>query len=428
MMDWIIILILSGEVLFLTRLDKIIYGTWITPFFLLAVPYTVVAVTAFMFAPALGFISLYAESVLIWIAGLFLFWLGGQMIALPLGKTVRARAKRNQSVLYEKESENLALILAWITIFVMCYGLLASLKSLGWQQIATDEFAKSYGYGWVGHFMTFSMGLAIFLIGTANRKNVFGLFAIFLLIGLYMMYPVKGWIIIPILAGLIYRASSGRFKFSITKITLFLLLICVVFTATYLIEFGIRNIEAIYNIDTYKQLLRHFVAYIWGGVLVLGEFVRAGTPNINYDPRAIFQPFVHLYAVIFSGDIVSYGTGYSSVITLDGGKMSNVITLFGSILCNLNFFPGMVYVVCLGGFVYGLFALAKVTRNCWAVVVYAFIGTMLVLGWFSFYFKLLPAVEVPVYCAILGFLFRLRGRRYQRRKYSGKSLALNPVE
>ena len=425
MIDWLIILILIGEVLLLTRLDKIIYGTWITPFFLLAFPYTIVVVTAFLFGPTLGFISLYVESVLIWIVGLLLFWLGGLTIALPFSNAIRVKAKRSQPFLYEKESGKLTLILAWTTIFVMCYGLLISLGTLGWQKIATDEFAKSYGYGWVGHFKCFSMGLTVFLIGTANRKNVFSLFTIFVLIVLYMMYPVKCWVIIPILAGLIYRASSGRFKFSITKNTLFLLFIYVVFTAAYLIEFGVRNIETIYNIDTYKQLLRHFVAYIWGGALVLGEFVRAGTPNINYDPRAIFEPFVHLYAVIFSGDIVSYGTGYSSVITFDGGKTSNVLTLFGSVLCNLDFFPSIVYVLCVGGVIYGLFVIAKITTNCWAVVTCSFLGAMLVLGWFGFYFKFLSVIELPVYCAILGFLSWLFGQGYPKTKTPGKFPALS---
>jgi hypothetical protein len=51
------------------------------------------------------------------------FLAGGVTIALPLSKAIRVKAKRNQLFLYEKKSEKLALILAWITIFVMCYGL-----------------------------------------------------------------------------------------------------------------------------------------------------------------------------------------------------------------------------------------------------------------------------------------------------------------
>jgi len=428
MIDWLILLILIEEVFILTKLDKIIYGTWITPFSLLAFPYTVVVITAVLFAPALGFISLYVESVLIWIVGLLLFWLGGLMIALPLGKTIRAKAKMNQPFLYEKESQKLVLMLAWITIPVMVYGLFVSLRSLGLQEVGTDEFAKSYGYGFVGHIKAFSFGLTVYLIGTAHRNNIFGLFTILILIVLYMMYPVKSWVIIPVLAGFIYRVSSGRLKLSIFKITLPLLLCYVFFNVAYLIGFGAKNPETFYNIEAYEQLLTHFIFYVFGGVLALGNVSQTGVTNLCGDPHVIFAPFVNLYAFISSGDMISSVTEHFSVISIYSAKASVVHTFFGTILINLGCFYGIVYVVFLGVFVYGLFAIAKVTRNCWSVVLWSFIAAMLFLGWFDFYFKQLSFVEVPAYCAVLAFLFWLVVQRYEKRRDPEKSLILNPRE
>jgi hypothetical protein len=52
MADWLIVLFLLGEV-------------------------AVVMMTAFLFAPVLGFIPLYAESIVAWAIGLPVFWLGG---------------------------------------------------------------------------------------------------------------------------------------------------------------------------------------------------------------------------------------------------------------------------------------------------------------------------------------------------------------
>lgn len=427
MIDWLILLVLIGEIFVLTILDKTIFGTWITPFSLLSFPYTIIVMTAFLLAPALGFISLYVESVLIWIAGLFLFWLGGLIIALPLGKTIRARKKRNQLSLYEKTLGKWVLMFAWLSIFVMLYAALNSLRSLGFHGLGSDDFAKSYGYGFAGHVKNFSIGLFVFLVGTVRRDNVFGLFTIFILIVMYFLYPVKCWVIIPVLAGLIYRVLSGRYKPSICNILLPLFLGFNLFIIAYVIEFGAKNIEAIYNIEVYKELFRHFVTYIFAGVLALGEVVRTMVESLNGDPHIIFTPFVNLYAVIFSGELISHKCQAFSVISLDGIKQSNVHTFFGTLLINLGYFSSMIYVVYFGSIVYVLFALAKVTRNCWFMVIWSFIGVMLSLGWFEYYFWLLPAVEVPVYCAILGFLFWLLGRRHPRRRHSGKFLALNPT-
>jgi hypothetical protein len=407
MINLLILFVLVGEALVLTKLDKIIYGTWITPFSLLAFPYTIVVVTAFLFGPTLGFISLYVESVLIWIVGLLLFWLGGQTIALPLSKAIRVKGKRNQPFLYEKKSEKLVLIFAWIAIFMMSYGLLISLGTLGWQEIGTNDFSKSYGYGWVGHFMCFSMGLTIFLIGTVRRGSILGVLTIFILIALSLMYPVKAWVIIPVLSGFIYRALSGRIRSYVLIIALVLFIVYVIYNVAYLIGFGVKNVESLYNMGTYESLFKHFCSYIFGGVLSLSEIVREGIEKFDGDPHLIFAPFVNLYAFIFSGDMVSSIYSHVSVISIDGNKISNVNTLFGTLLINLGYFGTLVYTLGLGLLAYMSFALSMLTRNCWAGVIWSFIGALLSLGWFDSYFGLLSVVELPVYCAILGFLIWL---------------------
>ena len=226
MIDCLIILSLIGEVIILTRLDKIIYGTWITPFSLLAVPYTIVVMTAFLFAPALGFISLYVESILIWVVGLLLFWLGGLTIALPLSQAIRVEANRNQPFLYENKSEKTALILAWVSIPVIVYHFFNSLGFVGGLPgIGTEEFASTYGCGFGAHLMVLCMMLFIFFIGTSRKSKKLALFTIAIIAVLILLRQVKYGVILPLMAGVIYRALSGRFKFSITKITLFLILI-----------------------------------------------------------------------------------------------------------------------------------------------------------------------------------------------------------
>jgi hypothetical protein len=420
MIDWFILYILISEIIILSIIDKIIYGTWITPFTLIGVPYTLVSITAFFFGPVLGFITLYVESIIIWEIGLFLFFLGGLLVALLLLKPLRSRNRTDRQFLYEKKSDRWALLLAWMTIFVMAYGLYNSIKSLGWQQIATDEFGELYGYGWVGHFRNFSMGITIFLIGTVNRRHKFKIFTILILIALYVMYPVKSWIAIPILAGFIYRFSCGRLNPSFSKLALLLLFGFGFFNLSYLISFGVQDFNSAHTIEMLEFIVKHFVSYLFSGVLALSNVVQTGLSNLEYNPRVIFAPFLNLYAIIFSGELINNVSDHFSEISPYLNKTSNVHTFFGTILINLGLFSSIVYVIFSSFFIYGIFAAAKVTRNCWIQVVWVLIGSMLSFGWFEFYLWHLPAIEVPVYCFFLGILSWLVRPTYQT-KYSGSS-------
>ena len=417
MIEWCIIITLIGEVLFFTRLDKIVYGTWITPICLLAVPYTVIVVIAFFCAPMLGYIPLYVESVWIWIFGLFFFWLPGQIVMLLLSKKVRASVKKSKFFFFEKESEKIVLILSCITITLLCYGLFVSLKSLGFYQIATDEFAKSYGYGIIGHVKNFSMSLFVFLIGTACRKNIVGLIVIIIFFVLYLMYPVKSWLIIPVLAGAIYRFSTGRPKLSVLKVIVITFFVFSIFVMSYLVEFGVKSTDVFFNYEVYRQLASHFAGYLFSGVLSLGDAVRMGIGNLNGDSQVIFAPFLNIYAIITSGQIISSITYNFSFISLYDIDQSNVHTLFGTLLINLGIFPSIIYVICFGVFVYGLFVFANITNNCWIGIAWSFIAIILLLGWFDFYLKSLPFVEVPVYCAVLAIVQRQRMYREKVKGY-----------
>ena len=427
MMDYIILFSLIVEVCILIKSENIIYGTWITPISLLALPYTFIVMIAFLFAPALGFVSFYAESALVWMVGLFLFWLGGLTISLTHGKTIRDSAKKNPSILYEIESEKVVLILAWITILVMSYGLLVSIESLGLDQIGTEDFSLAYGSGWVGHFRTFSIGLTIFLIGTVETKKLFPMITIIILMFFYLMYPVKSWVFMPLIGGVIYRLLSRRSKLSIYKPIYYLLIAFILFDMVYMVKIGVFNTEKLFDYQIHKFLLLHFTTYIFAGVLAIGNIVKEGINNINSEPNFIIAPFINLYYVITSGQLVIPISEHFSVISVDGVKISNVHTLFGTILINMGYFQSIIFDFCLGSFVYVIFIFANISRNCGVIIIWSFIGAMLSLGFFDYYFATLPAVELPVYYAIFGFLLSRQGLHYNRSKYQDKSLEVNPT-
>lgn len=409
MLDYLILVTLVSEVAIFTKIERIIYGTWVTPFFLLAAPYTIVALAAFFFVSTLGFEPLYTESVIIWIAGLFLFFLCGLIIALPLNKTIRIKTKGNRGFRYEKESEHLGLVLAWIAILVMSFALLASLRSLGWQQIGTDDFAESYGSSWHGHVRNFSMGVAIFLIGTAKRRDIFKIITVFIMFGLYILYPVKSWVYIPMIAGFIYRFASDRAKPSIAKFVVFIFMGLFFFHISYLIKFGVANAKSLFDFEVYEFITRHFVQYLFSGVLTLGKVVEDGLLIFHGDPQKVFSPFLNLYSFVFGAKLTNPIETEFITISTYYDFSANVHTFFGNLLINLNFIPAIVYLICFSLIIYGLFVITTITKNCWLEVVWVFSGALLSLGWFNSYFIHLPAIEVPAYFILVGIFFTFFG-------------------
>lgn len=408
MLDCLLITFLIIEVSLLATYERYVYGTWVTPLCVLALPYTFIVMIAELFGPSLGFIPLYTESVIVWMIGLFLFWLSGQFVALPHMKLVRKRTDVELPLRYEKASEIVVLLLAWICILIMGGKLLFILKTLGLQSVGTDHFAKLYGYGFAGHARVFSMGLMIFLIGNlrSNTHQALNILTIAVLVCLYIFYPVKGWLIVPILGGLIYRIASRKSKISFYFVMLIFVFGLVAFFVFYLIEFGVKNMEILFDSRIYLELLQHFGAYLFGGILSLGDIMQKGTLyNIIENPKVLLAPLYNLWAVLTSGDLISPIQSYFSIISLDGIKISNVHTFFGAILINSGCFGSVGFVIFLGVLSYFFFILANVSSNCWFMVMWSFIAAMLSLGWFEYYFWHLPVIEVPVYCATLGLFF-----------------------
>ena len=408
-----LLLILVIEVLILSRLDKVSFGTWFTPFNILAWPYVIVVLLAFFFGPWLGYVPIFMESVLVWIVGLFLFWLGGLLIALPAGSAIRARFKVSTPFLYEERSKGFVLLLAWVCILVLGSRLLTL---GGFVALAREDFAVAYVSGWAGHVMTVGFLMLTVLIGIAHKKDWTTWLTILVLLAMIVLYQTKTWVFMPVVAGLIYRATSGRFKLSVSKVLWAFLVVAVLFSLPYLIGFGAGNRETLSDIETYRFLLRHTGNYIFAGVLSWGETVRQGTRPLHSEPTYILGPFVNLYRVVVSGRLISDVSSYFSIIDRTGTIDSNVHTFFGTILLYMGWLSTAALVVWLGVLLYGLFALAVAKRNCWIAAAWSFLAAGLAFGWFDYYYRSLAFVEVAAYGVALAAIAWLiwKSARLQR--------------
>ena len=402
--DWFILFCLILEVFILSKFDRILFGIWITPFTLLAFPYTIIVVIVFLFAPMFGFIPLYMESVLVWIVGLFLFWLGGAFVSLFSGRMVRHMVRNRLTILYEGKFEVSLLIIAWLTIAIMVIKLWSSVRSFGGiQGMGEFIFRGSYVSGWVGHIMDFSKLLLIFLLGTSRKGKLLQNTTIFAIILLIVPYQSKGSLMLPLMSGLIYRILSGRTTIRVTNVVKISVIIFLLFLMAYFVGYGGNIGNALFDIHNYLFLIKHFFSYLFSGVLAFGDALRHGIMVRESDQNLVFAPILNLYATITSGHIVSIVTDYSSFIDIVG-EGSNVHTLFGTLFMFLGYWGSLIYILILSLILNVIFAIAIINRNCWILAVFSLLAGGLVFGWFEFFYWSLTMFEVPVYGLILSFL------------------------
>ena len=313
----------------------------------------------------------------------------------------------HRPISHEDSNKTLIMIMAWFCIFASIYGFRVALSKTNITMLGTDEFFDIYARGWYAHARVFSYPLLIYYIGTTTRKNVLVHITIAALFLCIAILQVKSWLIIPLLAGLLYRVASGRLRVTPVKILIFVSINYFIFNLAYLISFTAVNPDSGANMDTYLYLLRHFFGYLFAGVLGLGEQFRVGTNISGSEWSIIFAPFVNIYAVLSGRHIISQVTDYFVTIGAGTDVMSNVHTFFGTLYLFLGPIAALIYTI-LYSFIINLFYVYALTkRNSWLLIAVLFMISLLGVGWFEFYSWNLTSIEVPFLTIILFYLSRL---------------------
>jgi oligosaccharide repeat unit polymerase len=415
-MDYLIVTGLVAEVLLLSRLDRRIFGTWFTPFNLLSYPYATVVLVAFFFAPPLDFVSLYAPSVGIWIVGLFLFWWTGALIGwVFLGSSIVHRPLSAEEEWTSKESfpSKLATGLAWGITPLMAYGLYKSLAASGGLFLMfSADFKSAYTYGLSAHAVVLATPLSVLLIGTYKKGRKLQFIIIGVLLVFLFISQVKGTLLVPIIAALIFRAIRANAKLPVKKVIVGIFLSYVLFNAVYLIGYSFADSSILQDPEIYASLARHYFYYLSAGVLAFGQALRTGVGSVGGPWYLMFAPFINVYrALLGSGPLLvavsprELGMDTDLSGTADFG--SNVYTMFGTLYLYLG--PiGAIFVASSAAFLcYGLLVIMIRSRpNVWLLTLYCILGGWLVMGFFEYYFWHLPFLEIIVYCLVLAAISR----------------------
>ncbi|MBK8047810.1 MAG: hypothetical protein IPK16_12170 [Anaerolineales bacterium] len=396
---WLVILLLDALIAAAVWFNHRRFGTWMTPFNLLAVPYAVIATAATFFSQPLGFIPISSASFWIWGVGLLYFFLAGLPVMLLYGDTIRNSIGGQKPLQYLRTGQWIAIGLGWGVILLLVFRFV----SIGGFSAMADEagYSAAMGRGLVGHARVLSYLLVTLLVGTLGRRQWFGWLTALLLLILFLLYPVKSWLYIPLIAGLILRVTTGRMHLSITRLILVGVVAIPLFFLSYLFTFAARNPASIFTLQTYTDLARHVALYFFAGVLGWSGFLQQMTTLPDPDPGYVFQPLLNAMAVL-SGTPIDRIAGQYWVVIGDQVLMhSNVHAFFGTLAIYLGYPMALLYGAVAGLLLHFLFAFAVIRRNSFILATWSFMAAPLVFGWFNLYYMHLVFAEILVYGAML---------------------------
>lgn len=421
-MDYLIVAVLVAEVLTLSWADRRIFGTWLTPFCLLSIPYAVVTVLAFLFAPALGFVSLYSPSVVIWEVGVFCFWSVGALIGWGFFGGVRAFrpfAAATVSQVREESSTRLAILVAWVCVPLMAYGLYESLRAAGgWMQLGSYEFKVDYSHGLGSHAVVLAMALLIYLMGTWKTGRNLHLLTIGVLLVFLFASQVKGTLIAPLIAAAVFRTARGDMRLTFKKLSAAVGVSYVAFNAVYLFGLSLAEPGVFGDSQIYRELGRHYLYYLWAGVLSFGEALRQGVGYVGGPWYVIFSPFINLFSfLLHAGPLVPAGSPHELGMNIDrtigGFQGVNVYTMLGTLYFYLGPLAALLVVIGVALMVYGLLLACKLRDSLWLLALYCFLASWLVFGFFEYYFWHLTFLEIAADCLIFSLITN-KGSRVRR--------------
>lgn len=398
------------EVGVLFYLEKKTWNTLYTPLNFLMLPYTVVLLISVAVAGHWGIVGFCYQSVLYWSVGLFLFAIPSFLLGFSLhkhGKPVITPIKEY----YDLE------IWTILAVFI-CVAFLYRLKQTFGSSIAaigSDEFGENfYSHGFWAHLNKFYTPLLVIGIYYVDRKKWWIIILVVLMLMFSFIHQVKGWIIIPCIAGLSLRLYSGKTRMSMNFVFWLLIGAISVFLISYLLSFVLGNNSAM-GMYMIEFILRHFVHYFTSGVLGFSMDVANGMPDSG-ETQILFSPFVNIINQISGEQLIS---PINSLYYHTGLNFTNVRTMFGTIAIYCNPTKFIIVTLFLSFTIYLIRVLAVKFNNLYMNVIYFYQCSLLSMGWFEYYFFHLDAIEVPLMTLLIwGVVYILIDKKVINHEYT----------
>jgi len=364
------------------------YSTVFTPALFLGAPFAFVLFLAVFVCSSHGFFPVTASAVVLWCLGLFLFWLSGSFLTFAVIKGRVAFLCR------EIETDNYITLLvrcvSWVFIFFLLLSFVRSYSTYG--TIGGDDFSEAFAsHGIAAHCLSLLKFNAAFLASVNDEKRFQNTIIVLLTFVFLVLYNVKGGIILTALVCLFSRQIMSRSKINVFKIFIIVVLGMSFFALSYLVSLGSIDLDFI---------VAHFFAYVVAGIVGLSEHLRHQLP-VDYDVLLIFQPLRNIYVYITGGEVAERISDFWVTTSVVYAKKSNVKTFFGDIYIYAGLMKGALIVSILGLSSYCILICTVVLRRLLFLILYLFVISAFMLGWFNFYFNDLFYYEMILYVVFI---------------------------
>lgn len=393
--DILILLSFLLEVAVLFYLEMKAWKSVYTPLNFLMLPYTIILLITIVISGNWGFVELYYPSIMVWSVGLLIFSIPSYIFAYALQK--------HQIPFESKFHETrIPMFLIGIAVFAILLFVLRLKSMLGGPLvIGSEEFGEEFcGGGFWGHLRHLLMALLVLLIYMVDKKNRWLWLIILPILVIVFLYLVKGWVIIPCIAGIALRLLSGKTKLKLSLLLYLLLGALLIFLGTYILILAVSRDREL-NSEIFYFIFGHFFHYLTSGIYGLAIDALNGFPDAGSFDN-LWIPIINIMNVISGEDdlmspinLYYYNTGLS---------LTNVRTFFGTIYIYSNHFEFLIYVLLSSTLMYCLKMATIKWRNIYVYAIYFFECGLLAMGWFEFYFFHLTVFEIPVIILLLGFM------------------------
>jgi len=384
-MDYLILILFVVEILILGRLDRALFGTYITPMVVLTVPYLLIVLLSIFIGPSMGFVTFYYPSLWIWIVGVLIFWFPGYILAtLILHKTNLYHYP--YTINLDFKMDRVVLTLSYLIICILAFELIITLRQA---KIGTEAFSSAFGGGISGHSLLISRFLLVYLIVRFKKKYII---PILLILIFAFSYGVKGWILIPVLSGFFIRILLRLTRLNVVIIVSILIIGLVGFYLVYRIRLG-TGLQLSF-------IFSNIMKYIFSGPLGLSEYIKKNH-EVGFDPLVVINPIINIYNKFFGNGKLFH---YKNIMTYIGANGdTNTKTFFGTVYIYSGALWGILFSFIVGLITYFYLIIFIKTKNLIFMVIYGTYLTIFFFGWFDSYTGNLFFYEFPVF-GILFFL------------------------
>jgi hypothetical protein len=184
-----------------------------------------------------------------------------------------------------------------------------------------------------------------------------------------------------------------------------------IFSSKYILGWLVIDPALLLLEENQQFLVRHFLAYIFAGVLGGSEAIRIGFDNlVGANPAAMIAPIItvlNLFTNNLLGTVQIVNSNYLHT-GIEFDELSNVFTLFGTARFHLGLLPALLYSLGLGFICAWVYKRAIQTWKTVTLCIWSYIAACLFFSWFEMYFWHLNILEIPAIFILISLLSNLK--------------------